>query len=130
MLQAFYHEAPVQVGDDTLRLTLDFGAMDAIEGQAGRPFDAIVKDLTEQTATMSLQARVVWGLLRRHHPEISLEQAASLLFGNQGAAVGLVIGKLLSAAFASGEEVKTEEARPRKPRGASNGSSSRGAQKA
>lgn len=130
MLQAFYHEATVEAGEETLRLTIDFAALDAIEGLTGKPFDASLQEMLGGAAPMALQARVVWGLLRRHHPEVSLDQATSLLFGDTGAATGVAIGKLMAAAFAEPDKgEKAKDARPPEPRGASKPSSTRGASK-
>lgn len=118
MLKAFYHEQAVEVEGSTLRLVIDFGALDAIESLTGKGFDGTVQELTRADPPMSLQARVVWGLLRRHHPEVSLDQATTLLFGDTGKLVGIAMGQLIAAAFSPDDEPAEAKPRPRKPRGA------------
>ncbi|KQM88658.1 hypothetical protein ASE67_02645 [Sphingomonas sp. Leaf23] len=124
MLAAFYHEEQLTVGDETLRLVINFAALDAVESLTGRAFDRILADFTKKDAEpqLSLQGKVVWGLLRQHHPEITLDQVAALLFGPTGARIGAAIAKLMAAAFPAAEpaDPKAKGANPRKPRGASN----------
>ena len=124
MLAAFYHEEQLTVGDETLRLVINFAALDAVESLTGRAFDRILADFTKPDAEpqLSLQGKVVWGLLRQHHPEITLDQVAALLFGPTGARIGAAIAKLMAAAFPAAEpaDPKAKGANPRRPRGASN----------
>lgn len=131
-LAAFHHEQAVKVGGDTLRLVLNFGSIDAIEGLVGRGFDTILPELVGSDARppLGLQGRVVWGLLREHHPEISLDQAATLLFGEASMSVGIAMGALINAAFSPADPTKAKPANPRKPRGASRSSSKPGVAKA
>jgi hypothetical protein len=131
MLNAFYNEQAVKVGDDTLRLVINFAAIDAAEGMIGRDFDQILAELTSQDPKpgLALQGKVVWALLREHHPDVSIDQVATLLFGPASTVLGMAIGKLLTAAFPSARGA-AKPANPRKPRGASKPSSSPGAKKA
>lgn len=124
-LTAFYHEAAVRVDDDTqLRLVIDFAALDAVEGLVGKPFDRILEDFTaaDSDPPLGLQGKVIWGFLRRYHPEVSLDQVANLLFGPSSVALGVAIGQLFNAAFPTAEPddgKKAKAANPRKPRGTS-----------
>lgn len=132
MLAAFYHEEPVTVGDDTYRLCMNFRGIDAIESSTGRPFDGILQEFTSGDAspTISLQGRVVWGLLREHHPSVTIDQVATLLFSPASVQIGMAMGKLFDNAFPRAEEPKPgkdKPAHPRKPRGASKATSSPGA---
>lgn len=126
----FYHEAQVTVGDATLRLVINFAALDAVESLTGRGFDRVLAEFTGgDTAPgvpapepgVALQGKVVWGLLRQHHPDISLDQVAGLLFGPASAQIGTAIAKLLTAAFPAAEPTpkKVKAARPPRPRGVS-----------
>jgi len=130
MLQAFYHEKAVQVGDETLHLVINFAALDAAEQQIGRPFDEVLGELLSplRSPPLGLQGKVVWALLRDRHSEISLDQVATVLFGPASAAVGLALGDLLAAAFPA-TDGKAKAKNPRKPRGVSSPSSSPGAPK-
>ncbi|MEG3177052.1 hypothetical protein U1872_12490 [Sphingomonas sp. RB3P16] len=133
MLHAFYHEEAVKVGDEVLRLTLDFRALDAIESHTNRAFDEILHQLTARRAVPpnSLVARVVWGLLRTHHPEVDIDQAMGVVNGPSAGAVGIAMGTLFEKGFprAKPGDAKAKPAHPRKPRGASKPSSSHGAAK-
>jgi hypothetical protein len=130
-IQAFRHEEVVKIGDDALRLVLNFRALDAIESETQRPFDTILNQLTTRGAIppTSLVSRVVWGLLREYHPEIDIDQATGLTNGASAALIGVAMGKLFETAFprAAAPDPKAKSANPRKPRGASRPSSSRGA---
>lgn len=118
MLKPFYHEEAVKVGDDTLRLVINFRAMDATESLIGRPFDEILKEMSSGSPTLSVQGKVVWGLLREHHSDLSLDQVMTLLFGEPCVTVGYAMAKLLKSAFPAAEpEAKGKN--PPKPRGAS-----------
>ncbi len=127
MLQAFYHEEAVKVGEDGLRLVLNFRALDAIESATNRGFDSILEQLTaaSEDLPMSLAARVVWGLLREHHPEIDIDQALGVVNGPAATAVGVAMGHLLEIGFprAKPPAPKGKPAHPRKPRGISKSSS-------
>ncbi len=118
MLTAFYHEAQVQVGDDSLRLVVNMRTIDATEQLVGESMPTILGQVLGADPSFALVGKVVWGLLREHHPEVSLDQAAGLMFGEPGKAVGLVIGDLFRRAFHIGEEAE-KPANPRKRRGAS-----------
>ena len=120
-IAAFYHEEQVTVGDETLRLVINFAALDAVESLTGRSFDRILGEFTgDGEPGISLQGKVVWGLLRQHHPELSLDQVAGLLFGPTSAKVGAAIAKLMAAAFPPAEPAdgKAKGANPPEPRGA------------
>jgi len=128
-IAAFYHEEQVTVGDETLRLVINFAALDAVESLTGRSFDRILAEFTDEGEPgrpakepgVALQGKVVWGLLRQHHPELSLDQVAGLLFGPTSAKIGAAIAKLMAAAFPPAEAAaeKAKAANPPEPRGAS-----------
>lgn len=124
----FYHEQSVTIDGATYRLVINFLAIDATESVlGGRAYPDILDDLLAGKS-VGVQARVVWGLLREHHPELTLEEAAALTIGAAGDTIGLAIGELILAAFPAlvvGEEAKGKN--PPKPRGASRSSTRRGA---
>jgi hypothetical protein len=131
MVAAFYHEQTVDIEGEPIRFVLDFAAIDATESLlGGRGYDTILADMMDGTAPLAVQAKVLWGLLRRHHPELSLDQATTLLFGRTGLIVGASLGTLINAAFPTADPEKAKGENPRKPRGASPTSSPRGARKA
>lgn len=123
MVKPFYNEQAVKVDGEEFRLVLNFATVDAVESLlAPKTFDEIVGDLLAGTPPMSTQARVVCGLLREHHPALTLDQAMSLVAGPSGETVGIAIGQLILATFPLAEPGKAKPANPRKPRGASRSS--------
>lgn len=122
-LVPFYHEAQATVGDTSLRFVLNFRTIDAIEGLVGSPMPAILPEIVTGSAGFSLVGKVLWGLLREHHPDVTLDQAAGLMFSDEkvAAEIGVAIGDLFRRGFKIGDE-KAKEENPRKRRGASKAS--------
>lgn len=131
MLQPLYNEEAVRVGDHTYRLVINFRTIDATETQlGGRSYESALTELLTGRPSTGLQARVVWGLLREHHPEVTIEEADALARGPSAADIGEAIGKLLHAAFPIVQTPKAKGENPPKRRGQSKPSMKRGAQKA
>ena len=118
-LTPFYHEAQVQVDDTDLRLVLNFRTLDAIEGLTGLPMPSILPELASNSLGYGLIGKILWGLMREHHPEVTLDQAAGLMVGSHQAAVGLAVGDLFRRAFSVGEPEKAKGKNPPRRRGAS-----------
>lgn len=120
MVQPYYNEQAVTVGDETFRLVINFKTIDATESLlGGRSYDMILGEMLTGRPSVGTQARVVWGLLREHHPEITLEQASALARGEAGERVGIAIAQLLNAAFPLADEPKAKGKNPPQRRGAS-----------
>lgn len=120
MVAPFYHEQALTVDGEQLRLVINFAAIDATESLlAPMTFADIIGQLVLGTASMSVQAKVVWGLLREHHSDLTIDQATTLLMGPTGEATGIAVNRLLTAAFPPAEPKKAKGANPPKPRGAS-----------
>jgi hypothetical protein len=118
MPKAFYHEQLVEIDGEKLLLAINFKAITATERFLdGRGYDSILDELQSPTCTTETSGAVVWGLLREHHPTVSIDETASLLFGDNGTKIGFAIRELMTAAFPSVEKAKAPN--PRKPRGAS-----------
>lgn len=129
MLAPFYNEAQVQVGDDSLRLVVNMRTIDATEQLVGMDMPSVLQLLLSPSPPLALGGKVVWGMLREHHPDVTLDQALGLMFGDVGAVVGLAMGDLLRRSFNVGEEAKDTGNPPRR-RGTSKTSSSRGSRQA
>ena len=113
----FYHEQLVEIGGEKITLAINFKAIDATEQLSGRDYDSILTELQSRDCRTGTMGRAVWGLLREHHPEITIDETLSLLAGQEnGAKVGFALSQLLQAAFPSAE---AKGKNPRKPRGAS-----------
>jgi hypothetical protein len=114
-MRSFYHEGDVQVDGETLTLVCNFRAIDVIESVTEQKMSDILLQLTDPP--FGLIGKVMWGLLREKHDGVTLDQAAGVAFGPEGAKVGLVMGDVLRRAFNLGEEAKDEN--PPKRRGRS-----------
>lgn len=118
-LKPFYNEQTVAVGEDCYRLVLDFRAIDAIEGLTGVSFNSTLEEITGEAAKLGSVGRVLWGLLREHHPEVTLDQAASLMFGDTGVLIGVAVQTLLENAFNSAPAETAKGKNPPTRRGVS-----------
>lgn len=120
MLKAFYNEEQLAVDGDIYRLVLNFRAIDATESLIGCSFNSILRQITLDPP-LGLVGKLLWGLLREHHPEVSLDEAASLMFGDTGVLVGAAVRRLLDAAFPQADEGdgKPKDGNPPKRRGQS-----------
>ena len=116
MPKPFYHEQTVVVDGETLKLAINFRAIDATEQLTGRDYDGILEEIQRQDAHTGLTAKVLWGLLLEHHSDLSMDQILTLLYGETGTKVGLALHELLVAAFPAAEKAKGEN--PPEPHGA------------
>lgn len=107
MPEPFYHEQQVTTVDgEELTLAINFRAIDATEQLVKRGYDEILEDLQKDNGMVGLKGKVIWGLLREHHPEYSLDHTLPLMRGENGVRMGLAIERLLHAAFPSVEKEK------------------------
>jgi hypothetical protein len=117
-------EGEVKLADGrTLKLAFNANAwIEAEDALGGKPMPDIVAELQSGRASMKTQRALMWAGLRKHHPEISLEDAGELL---------IEAAEEMSKALAGGSPQAQEggqadgEAGPRK-RGAGTGSATRG----
>ena len=117
MLKPFYNEETVEIEGEVFQLVLNFRSIDATESVALKSWAEILDEITGDSPRQGTIGRVLWGLLRENHPEITLDQTATLMFGETGVRVGLAVKRLLDAAF-NGAEEKTKGENPLEPRGA------------
>jgi hypothetical protein len=124
MVKPFYAEQNVEVEGETLRLVINFEAIDATETLLGTTYPSVLQALGQtDDPPLGFTAKVVWGLLRKYHPEMSTDQVMALMWGENGIRVGYAVQQLMEAAFPTAEETPAEtKPRPRKPRGASKAS--------
>lgn len=100
-MRSFYHEGQVEVEGETLHLVCNFRALDVIESVTGQKMTQILPQLVDPPH--ALVGKVLWGLLREKHENVTLDEAAGVGFGPQGDAVGVVMGDVLRRAFNLGE---------------------------
>lgn len=113
-MRSFYNEQDVVVEGEKLTLVLNFRAIDVIESVTGEKMTDILPQLTDPP--MSLVGKVLWGLLREKHEGVTLDEAAGVGFGPDGAKVGQAMADLLTRGFNIGE---AKAKNPPKRRGAS-----------
>ena len=120
-MKSFWHEGQVEVDGETLTLVCDFYAIDVIESLTGQGMDEILPQMV--TPSHSLAVKVLWGLLRRKHEGITLDEAAGALFSSREntVKVSAVMGDVLRRAMNVGEEAKDENPPRRRGRSKSSG---------
>ena len=116
-MRPFYHEGQLKVGGEELTLVCNFRAIDVIESLTGEKMSEILPQLIDPPH--ALVGKMLWALLREKHEGITLDEAAGVGFGPQGATVGLVMGDVLRRAFNLDGDEKAKDKNPRKRRGAS-----------
>src|SRR5689334_13819954 len=104
MPEAFHHEQIVKIDGEDITLCIDFRAIDATEQLVGRDYDEIVEELQQPSCLVGTKVRVLWGLLREYHPNLTFDQIVPMLKGKNATATGLAIKQLLVAAFPTDEK--------------------------
>lgn len=122
-MKSFYHEGQVEVEGETLTLVCDFGAIMAIESVTGENWDDIVPQLGDPSRTLAVQ--VLWGLLRRKHDGVTIDQAAGVAFGKRQAEVGQCMWSVIERAIDFGRDGDESDAK-KKPDGQPQSSVSNG----
>jgi hypothetical protein len=131
-LVAFYDEEVVQVGDVTLRLAMDFRAIDLMEhivGDSDRitPATTIVEAfLFSSPVPVSISCKILYAMLRRHHEDVSLDEAMGAIAGEHSGRIALAMEALLKRSFNVGEPEKEKGENPPKRRGRSRSSAKSG----
>ena len=98
-LVAFGHEEQVTVGDLSLTLRLDFGVITIMEGALKVDMPSIVANFRSGHPQLSVLGQMLWAMLREHHPEVTLDQAAGIMFSDDAGKVGYALDALLERAF-------------------------------
>lgn len=127
-MRAFNAEGQFET-DEGERLTLvcDFYALDVIEQVTGLNWDEVVPQLVDPPRALAV--KVLYGLLRKRHEQISLDEAAGLFFDKNAIVLWAVVGDVIARAsnFDSDEE---EEQKPppakKKPSGRSRNTAKNG----
>lgn len=117
MPKPFYNEQSVVIDGETIRLVIDFRAIDATEQLLEMGYDLILEEIQKSGSPLGFQAKVLWGLLREHHPEMTFDEIMPMLLGENAVTVGLALTALFEAAFPVAEKERGQN--PPKPRGAS-----------
>jgi hypothetical protein len=123
VIVAFGEEEQVELADETLTLRLDFAAITRIEGALDMPMNLIAAHVRSPHPQLRIIGQVLWSLLREHHPEFTLDQAAGLMFAKaqDGAKMGFALDALLERAFPIAEDRKPKNPPKRRGRSKSSG---------
>lgn len=99
----FTGEVPFEAQGQTWTLKLGTKAMRKIEGATGMPMPAVGRALEkEETASIDLVAKVFWGALQHHHPDLSVDDVDDLMDD-----LGLdKVGPLIAQAFEAAQAPK------------------------
>lgn len=124
-LVAFGNEEQVTVDGETLTLRLDFRAITIMEGALQSDMPSIVANFRSGRPQLSVLGQMLWAMLREHHSEVTLDQAAGLMFAKEAAKIGFALDALLERAFPLATEDR-KPANPPKPRGRSKSSAASG----
>jgi hypothetical protein len=124
-LVAFGCEEQVTVDGTPLTLRLDFRAITIMEGALQSDMPSIVANFRSGRPQLSVLGQMLWAMLREHHPEVTLDQAAGIMFADEAAKVGFALDALLERAFPLPTEDR-KKADPPKRRGRSKTSAEAG----
>lgn len=127
-MRTFYHEGQLEVDGETLYLVCNFRTIDVIETLTEQKMSDILPQLVDPPH--ALVGKILWAMLREKHEGVTLDEAAGVGFGPDGAAVGVVLGDILRRAFNLGEKPKEKDQNPPKRRGRSKTSLESGLQPA
>jgi hypothetical protein len=113
----FYHEAQIALSDDfTLHMVVDISVVERLEGMLGRSMDQIIE---EMFSSASMLAKVLWGVTRPNHDDLTMAQIAGILLPADPAkvdlahAVATTVGDLVRRSFLVVAELKQKPRRKR-----------------
>lgn len=124
-MRPFYADGSIENEDgDKLTLVCDFYTIEIVEEITGQNWDDIIPQLINPPRALAV--KVLYGLLRKRHEGITLDEAAGLSYDKNAIAIWAVMGDVIRRAcnFADGEEAKEEN--PPKRRGRSKPSEGNG----
>lgn len=114
-MRAFFAEASFDTkSGERLTLVCDFYTIAVVEGITGQNWNDIIPELVKPP--LSLFVQVLYGLLRKRHENITLDEVAALTYDvDDKKVLGALMGAVIAAAcnFDS-EEDEEEQASPKK----------------
>jgi hypothetical protein len=106
-MRAFYAEGQLlSKTGDKFHLVCDFFTIDVVEQVTGETWDEVIAQLGDDKPPRALLIKVLYGLLRKRHEEITLDEAAAVFMDCDRLVFGATIGTLISQA--SNWEEKSE----------------------
>ncbi len=96
MANRVFGEARLPLADGVeLTLRFDFAALVEAEEAAERGTDEMMKEMAAGGARLKTARAMLYGALRQHHPELTLDEAGDL-FLSDGEAVSAAMGRAMS----------------------------------
>lgn len=113
-MRSFFAEASFETKDgERLHLVCDFYTIQVVEDITGRDWDEIVPELVGSGRTLKIM--VLYGLLRKRHPGITLDEATAITYDVDEGALGALMGAIIAKAQNPGaDEEASEEKAPAK----------------
>lgn len=122
MVRPFRNEVTVVCAGDEFTLAIDISIIDALEDEFDLPFDELMAQFKQGTR-VGKASRLLRGLLRRHHPDLTLDDVGGLLMEDSEPFAG-AMQRLFEKAS---PEQEASENPPKAHRGTGGSSSSNGA---
>lgn len=124
-MRPFYAEGQIETEDgDKLTLVCDFYTIDVVESITGQNWDEIIPQLVNPPRALAVQ--VLYGLLRKRHEGITLDDAAGVSYDKNSIAIWAVMGDVIRRACNFAESEETAEDAKKKPSGRSKASGKNG----
>jgi len=101
-LKPFHFDAEVEAAEGfILHLSIDFAVINKLEGLLNKGMDELLGELVTSASVMG---KFLWAMTREHHPDLTLDQVAGIMFSKDyGAGVVATLGNLVRNAFNIGE---------------------------
>jgi hypothetical protein len=123
-MRAFFAEGTFTTEDgEALTLVCDFFAMDVVESVTKERWDDIVPQLVDPPRALAV--KVLYGLLRKRHEQITLDEAAGVSFDKNSIALWAVVGDVIRRA-SNMPDGESKDENPPKRRGRSKSSAKGG----
>jgi hypothetical protein len=134
MANRIYGEARAQLDDGReLTLRFDFGALVEAEEAAGVGTEEMMSELAKGGARLKTARAMLYGSLRYHHPELTLEDAGDLLLSDSetvSGAMGQAMQEMADRRQKQNPSIGAAKAKPKPPLGTGTRSSKLGSKAA
>lgn len=112
-MRAFFAEGQFETdGGERLTLVCDFQTIDVVESVTGENWDDILPQLIKPPK--SLAVKVLYGLLRKRHEGITLDEAAALFYDQNSIALWAVMGDVIARACNFGDGGEDQPAKKKR----------------
>jgi hypothetical protein len=113
-LIAFHDEQLLSLGCNRLKLAVDFRALDLAEHLVGEIVPEILPKLFSVRPSLGASSKMLWAMLRRHHEEMTLDQAGGIIVSEHSssalAAIHALLGRALNLGRSEDKGGKRSEA--------------------